>query len=159
LFRSPGEIARLVVTSFRNYKTPLIRYDIENSMLLPKEQVFCPCGCKMPVVEEIIGREDDILWTEEKGYVGRMDTAYKGLEGIIKSQIIQTSPTEIIINNIVDEDYTEQMNSIFIQNIKDRLGVNIKITINKVKDIPLGSNGKFEAVKRKFKIDDYPMSV
>src|SRR5690606_25639518 len=68
----PGEIARMVVTSFRNWKTPLLRYDIEDNVLIPLTQITCKCGCKMYYIEKIIGREDDILWTEEKGYVGRM---------------------------------------------------------------------------------------
>jgi phenylacetate-CoA ligase len=147
-----GEIGRLVVTSFRNLKTPLIRYDIEDTVLLSNQIGECKCGCEMPVIEKLIGREDDILWTEEKGYIGRMDTAYKGLIGIVKSQIIQKSPREIIVNNIVDKDYTDLMNSIFIQNLKDRMGENIDIKINIVEDIPLSSNGKFDAVIREFDI-------
>lgn len=148
----PGEIGRMVVTSFRNDKTPLIRYDILDTVLLPKGEKTCNCGCKMPLVEKIIGREDDVLWTEEKGYVGRMDTAYKGVVGIVQSQIIQKTKTDFIVNQIVDADYTETINSLFIKNLKDRLGENINITINIVDDIPLGANGKFDAVKREFQI-------
>lgn len=150
----PSEIARLVVTSFRNYKTPLIRYDIEDNILLPKEGEVCACGCKMPVIEKIIGREDDVLWTVEKGYVGRMDTAYKGLHGIVKSQIVQESPTDVVINNVVDTTYDEDVQKKLVENLKERLGSNINIKINIVEDIPLGANGKFDAVKRNFVIDD-----
>ncbi|WP_107040042.1 phenylacetate--CoA ligase family protein [Brumimicrobium mesophilum] len=150
----PGEIAKMVVTSFRNWKTPLVRYDIEDTVLLPEIQQTCECGCKMFYVDKIIGREDDVLWTEEKGYVGRMDTAYKGLNGIIKSQLVQKSKNLLIVNQIIDENYSTKMNQLFINNLKDRLGRNIEIRINIVKDIPLGANGKFDAVKREFKIDN-----
>lgn len=150
----PGAIARLVVTSFRSWKTPLLRYDIEDTVLLPKQQKTCKCGCQMPYVEKLIGREDDVLWTKEKGYVGRMDVAYKGLEGIVKSQLIQENPETLIVNQIVDEAYTKNMNNLFIQNLKDRLGESIEIKINIVKDIPLGPNGKFDAVKREFEIPE-----
>ena len=149
----PGDIAQLVVTSFRNLKTPLIRYNIEDTILLPKKIINCSCGCNMPIIEKIIGREDDILWTKEKGYVGRMDTAYKGLIGITKSQIIQTSPTNIVVNNIVDDNYSKVVEKNLIHNLKERLGHNINYKINIVKTIPLGANGKFDAVKREFKID------
>ena len=149
----PGDIAQLVVTSFRNLKTPLIRYNIEDTILLPKKIINCSCGCNMPIIEKIIGREDDRLWTKEKGYVGRMDTAYKGLIGITKSQIIQTSPTNIVVNNIVDDNYSKVVEKNLIHNLKERLGHNINYKINIVKTIPLGANGKFDAVKREFKID------
>src|SRR5690625_1097916 len=151
----PGEIARLIVTSFRSWKTPLLRYDIEDTVLLPTEQKKCKCGCQMPYVEKLIGRENDVLWTKEKGYIGSMmNTAYKGLEGIVKSQLIQTNPETLIVNQIVDEAYTKSMNNLFIQNLKDRLGESIDIKINIVKDIPLGPNGKFDAVKREFEIPE-----
>ena len=149
----PGEMARMVVTSFRNLKTPLIRYDILDTVIL-SEPIDCRCGCKMPIIEKIIGREDDILWTEEKGYVGRMDTAYKGLEGIVQSQIIQLSPTKFIIKNVIDNLYTNDIEYKFKKNLIDRLGNNIELNFEYVDSIPLGKNGKFEAVKRKFNIDD-----
>ncbi|MGJ8665819.1 MAG: phenylacetate--CoA ligase family protein [Patiriisocius sp.] len=152
ILAGPGEIGRMVVTSFRNSKTPLIRYDIEDTVLLPEIGKVCNCGCNMPMVEKIIGREDDLLWTEEKGYVGRMDTAYKGLEGILLSQIIQEDPVHFIVNNVVDDEFTIAMEEKFIKNLKDRLGKDIILNMRKVKDIPLGASGKFNAVKRNFEV-------
>lgn len=146
-----GEIGRLVVTSFRSYKIPLIRYDILDSVILSKSNSSCPCGCQMPYIEDIIGREDDLLWTEEKGYVGRMDTAYKGLSGLQRSQIIQVSPLELVVNNIINERYNFDIEQKLIKNLKNRLGEKIYIEIRIVDDIPLGKNGKFDAVKRLFK--------
>ncbi|GAA4282089.1 phenylacetate--CoA ligase family protein [Gaetbulibacter aestuarii] len=149
----PGEFAQLVVTSFRNLKTPLIRYNIGDTVLLPEHDSICPCGCKMPLVEKITGREDDILWTEEKGFVGRMDTAYKGLEGIVKSQIIQNTPKDFVINNIVNSKYSQMIEKKLIHNLKERLGDQTNFKINIVEEIPLGANGKFDAVKRNFKLN------
>lgn len=148
----PGEIAKLVVTSFINYKTPLIRYDIGDTVLLSPADKECLCVCNMPIIEKIIGREDDILWTEEKGYVGRMDTAYKGLHGIAKSQIIQESPHKIVVNLIPDKEYNESIQNQLLKNLKDRLGEQIEYEICVVDDIPLGPNGKFDAVKRNFEL-------
>lgn len=148
-----GDIAKLVVTSFINYRTPLIRYSIKDTVLLKSDKTICSCGCKMPLIEKLIGREDDILWTEAKGFVGRMDTAYKGLEGIIKGQIIQKSPTQIEINLETDALFTKKMQITFLNNLKDRLGANINYELNIVEAIPLGANGKFIAVKRNFKLN------
>ncbi|MHA7059208.1 phenylacetate--CoA ligase family protein [Aquimarina sp. M1] len=148
-----GEVAQLVVTSFTNLKTPLIRYNIEDTVLLSEDGKSCDCGCAMPIIEKLTGREDDILWTKEKGYVGRMDTAYKGLEGIVKSQIIQENAEEIIINLIADQKFDSKMQEKLVHNFKDRLGQNVNYQIQIVDDIPLGPNGKFDAVKRNFTID------
>lgn len=150
---NPGEIAKMVVTSLRNFKTPLLRYDILDTVLLGNKDTSCPCNCDMPIIEKIIGREDDILWTKEKGYVGRMDTAYKGLDGFVTSQIIQNSQTEFVINNVVDDKFTKAIEKQFISNLKERLGYNISINMNYVDEIPLGANGKFDAVQRNFEIE------
>ena len=37
----PGEVGRMIVTSFRNLKTPLIRYDIGDTVLLNKSDTPC----------------------------------------------------------------------------------------------------------------------
>ncbi len=149
----PGEVAQLVVTSFTNQKTPLIRYNIEDTVLLSGKKTICDCGCVMPIIDKLTGREDDILWTEEKGYVGRMDTAYKGLKGIVKSQIIQESPKDIVVNLIADQEFNDEMKETLLYNLKTRLGEQIEYQINTVEDIPLGPNGKFDAVKRNFTIE------
>ncbi len=149
----PGEIAKLVVTSFINLKTPLIRYSIEDTVVLSKEGESCDCGCAMPIIEKLTGREDDILWTKEKGFVGRMDTAYKGLEGIVKGQIIQENPEEIVVNLIVDANFDDTMQDRLLHNLKVRLGESVAYKINRVDNISLGANGKFDAVKRNFELN------
>lgn len=151
----PGEYAELVISSFRNMKTPLIRYKSKDIVQLAEEQRVCGCGCHMPVVKQIIGREEDILFTEDKGYVGRMDTAYKGLTGIERSQIIQRSPELIDIYQIVNQDYDKQIEQKFLVNLRERLGNKVAINIHLVDDIPLSKNGKFKAVIRDFKLQDF----
>ena len=151
----PGEYAELVITSFRNLKTPLIRYQSKDMVQLANENTTCTCGCTMPYIHEIIGREDDILFTKDRGYVGRMDTAYKGLEGIEKSQIIQRSPELIDIYQVVDKTYTPQMEEKFLANLRERLGTVVVINFYAVDSIPLSKNGKFKAVLRQFKLIDF----
>ena len=151
----PGEIAELVITSFRSWKTPLIRYKTGDSVRLSESQIGkCGCGTSFPHIEEIIGRSDDILYTEAKGFVGRMDPAYKGLYGIVKSQIIQKSISDIEVIQIVDEKYNDKVEKLLIDNLKDRLGDEVNIVIKLVDEIPLGANGKFKSVSREFDISD-----
>jgi phenylacetate-CoA ligase len=103
-------------------------------------------------VDEIVGRQEDILFTPEKGYVGRMDPAYKGLTGIVKSKIIQHSEKSLEVQNVVDSNYTNAIEKQLIYNIRERLGEKIEIVVHQLDEIPLGPSGKFKAVQRKFKI-------
>jgi phenylacetate-CoA ligase len=150
-----GEYAEMVITSLRQWKTPLIRYCTGDWVKLSAQSFNyqeCECGCSMPTVEEIIGRQEDILFTEEKGYVGRMDPAYKGLNGILKSKIIQHEIDYVEVLNVIDSNFNMDMQNLFLQNLRDRLGKKITIDIKIVDDIPLGASGKFKAVERKFDI-------
>jgi phenylacetate-CoA ligase len=150
-----GEYAEIVITSLRQWKTPLIKYRTGDWVKLSAQSFTyqkCECGCSMPIVDEIVGRQEDILFTTEKGYIGRMDPAYKGLNGIIKSKIIQHTLEYVEILNVVDNNYSSEIEQLFIQNIRDRMGNNIIINIKIVNDISSGANGKFKAVERKFEI-------
>lgn len=151
----PGEYAELVITSFRNFKMPLIRYKSGDIVLLSQSNKHCTCGCNMPIVEEITGRLDDILYTKDKGYVGRMDTAYKGLTGIEKSQIIQRSPELIEIYQVINGSYNDEIEKMFLKNLHERLGQIVTIKLFAVDSIPLSKNGKFKTVIRDFKLPEF----
>ena len=152
---APGEYAELIITSFRNFKMPLIRYKSGDIVLLPQNNKLCTCGCNMPMVEEIIGRLDDILYTKDKGYIGRMDTAYKGLTGIEKSQIIQRSEELIEIYQVINSLYNNEIEKIFLKNLRERLGQTVTIKLFVVDSIPLSKNGKFKTVIRDFELPQF----
>ncbi len=146
--------SELVVTSFRNFKTPLIRYRIGDVICRYKdEKKKCACGSSYPMIKSIIGRQDDILFTKDKGHIGRLDPAYKGLTGIRQSKIIQKTIDTIDVLIVADKNFTAEIGKKLLQNIHDRVGVNVSITLLKVDSIPLGKNGKFKSVERQFKLE------
>ncbi|MEY2898544.1 MAG: hypothetical protein RL138_597 [Bacteroidota bacterium] len=153
-FYIEGEgIAELVVTSFRQWMFPLIRYQTGDWIKFDQnafKDSNCACGCKMPYVLEILGREDDILFTKEKGWVGRLDPAYKGLSGIIQSSIEQTDLENIIVKIVPEQNYVAAIGQELITKLKERLGDSIQIHLELVDTIPQGPNGKIKAVKRSF---------
>ena len=51
----PCQSGRLVVTSFTNEGTPLIHYDIGDSITLDEKNKICSCGNNNPIVKEILG--------------------------------------------------------------------------------------------------------
>lgn len=144
----------LVITSFRALKVPLIRYRIGDFVERLDDDVICSCGKGFPIAKSILGREDDILYTHEKGFVGRMDPAYKDLRGISLSQIIQHTVDSLEVYLIPNYDFSEEIKKKLIKNIQDRLGNSISIKITEVTEIPLGSNGKFKSVVRKFPLSE-----
>ena len=144
------DMAELVVTSFRNFKTPLIRYRIGDYVQTYRHSPVCTCGAPYPVIKGIIGRNDDILFTNEKGSIGRLDPAYKGVQGIRQSKIIQHSPTRLEVLLVPDDGFDSSQQALLLQNLRDRLGRQIEIEFTHCDTIPLGRTGKLKSVERRF---------
>lgn len=64
---APGEVGEVVVTKLGHEAMPLIRY--RNGDLARVSGRECPCGRPFPLLEEIIGRSNDVLRTRDGGSV------------------------------------------------------------------------------------------
>jgi len=54
-----GEMGEIVITTLVKEGAPLIRYRTHDiSRIIPNE---CPCGCKFPKIDVIMGRTDDMM--------------------------------------------------------------------------------------------------
>lgn len=83
-----GEEGQMVVTSFTSTYTPLIRYEIGDRCIKSKKQ-RCNCGKGGLIIEEIIGRDEDIFKTLSGKYITRFSLVLKYLpEKIINSQLV-----------------------------------------------------------------------
>lgn len=140
----PGEIAEIVVTSFTTRAMPLIRYKIGDSAILSRTE-SCECGRNMPIVDEIVGRTDDIFETPYRGFVGRLSTSLKLLPSVAKeAQIQQHSPEHFVLLIATEVAITESELKVIRNDLTDKLGP-VKIEIRFVKEIPRGPNGKFRS--------------
>ncbi len=143
---------RLIITSFTTEGTPLIRYDIGDSITLSDEN--CNCANKNPLVKEILGRIDDYIYSPENGKInlGNVSNTLKDTKGIVKFQAIQDEIDEIFIKIEVDKAiYNKKIESVFIKNWRDRVGDRMKIELDYVEAIEVEKSGKFRFVKNNIK--------
>ncbi|WP_352421138.1 phenylacetate--CoA ligase family protein [Proteiniphilum sp.] len=150
----PSESGRLVITSFTTEGTPLIRYDIGDTVILENKSKTCDCGNQNPLVKEIQGRTDDYIYSPERGKInlGNVSNTLKNTAGIIQFQVIQNEPNRLEILLITDSSqYNKKIENKFIENWKDRVGNNMCITLKYVNEIPLEKSGKFRIVKNNLK--------
>lgn len=141
----PAKEGRLVITSFSTHGTPLIRYDIGDRIKL-SENKKCNCGNNNPLVDEIIGRVSDYIYSPEIGKInlGNISNTLKGVSGIKKFQVVQDNINEIIIKIvIVENEFSDKEKRKFLDNWIDRVGVNMSIKIKIAKSIPSEKSGKF----------------
>jgi putative adenylate-forming enzyme len=59
-----GKVAtRMVVTNLVNYAQPLIRYEMNDMVILGHK---CPCGSSFRVIKKILGRNDDVVYLKNR---------------------------------------------------------------------------------------------
>lgn len=145
---------RLVVTSFYTHGTPLIRYEIGDHIKISGDTESCSCGNNNPLIKYILGRKNDYIFSEETGKIngGNISNCTKNTHGIIKFQVIQDKRNEIEVKLIIDESiYSKVDEEVFVKNMKDRLGNNMKINIYYVTNIQSEKSGKFRLIKNNIK--------
>jgi len=148
---NPTTSGRLIVTAFATEGTPLIRYDIGDSIV--KSDKTCTCGNNNPLVERILGRENDYIFSKEIGKInlGNLSNALKDVVGVIKFQVIQDEIERIKILVIKDESFDQISEQLFISNMRARVGTKILMDIEFVDNIPNESSGKYRLIKNNIK--------
>ncbi|MGC1485366.1 MAG: hypothetical protein WA789_16355 [Candidatus Acidiferrum sp.] len=144
----PGRTGQMVVTSFTTRVVPLLRFAIGDMAIRREEDGACECGLPFQTVGAIIGRVDDMLYTPDRGYVGRMDTVFKSVpNSIIEAQIVQTSPGQIVLRVVPDSSrYRREHSGKILDEMRNRLGHIVAIDVEEVREIPRSANGKMRPV-------------
>lgn len=150
----PAKSGRLVITSFTTAATPLVRYDIGDSITLEDPDKKCSCGNNNPLVKEILGRIDDFIYSVENGKInlGNVSNTLKDTKGIIRFQAVQDKLEELDLYIVADKEiYSKHIEEIFIKNWKDRVGNSMKIHLHYVNEIPVEGSGKYRIVRNNIK--------
>jgi phenylacetate-CoA ligase len=140
----PGEVGEVVLTGLVNYAMPLIRYRVGDTASFATES--CPCGRGMPVVAEIGGRLDDIVYTRERGFLGRLDPVLKGVRNIVESQLEQESLDLLRVRFVPAAHFTVEDLQVLESNLRARVGRGIHLEFICMDRIPRSANGKFRFV-------------
>lgn len=141
-----GEIGNYVCTGLVNLAMPLIRYRIGDSGAYMPSELCKDKALPYPVLKEITGRNDDLLFTPEGKMVGRLDPVFKGDFNIKEAQIIQEELGLIRIKYTPLPGFVEAEIAEVRSRLQDRVGNNVTIITEQVDSIPRSANGKFKSV-------------
>jgi phenylacetate-CoA ligase len=141
---APGEMGEVVLTGLVNYAMPLVRYRVGDTARFAVEP--CTCGRGMPVIEEIGGRLDDVVFTRERGSLGRLDPVLKGVRNIVESQIEQESLDVLRVRFVPAPGFTAEDLVLLESNLRARVGRGIHLEFECIDRIPRTANGKFRFV-------------
>lgn len=139
----------ILVTSFTTHGTPLIRYRIGDSMVFSDKK--CTCGNDSLLVEEILGRSLDYLYTSDGAKIngGNVANLFKNIpNSIIRAQLIQEKMGEIkILIEIDQKRYKPEFDYLLKDEFGRKFGIETKITIEHVGEIPREKSGKYRLIK------------
>lgn len=141
---APGEMGEVVLTGLVNDAMPLIRYRVGDTARFATAK--CDCGRGMPVIEEIGGRLDDIVYTRERGALGRLDPVLKGIRNIVESQIEQESLDLLRVRFVPTPRFGSEDLAMLESNLRARVGPRIHLEFECTQHIPRSSAGKFRFV-------------
>jgi len=144
-----GEVGEVVSTAFLNTYQPLVRYRLGDLAAWAPEP--CPCGRQMPVLQEVVGRLEEVVTGPDGRQLVRFHGIFTDQPNIIEGQIIQESLRDFRVKVVTTDGFSEEDTLEIRRRMAARLGGDINVLIEKVDAIPRSSSGKFIAVISKVK--------
>lgn len=149
-----GESGRLVCTGLVNREMPLIRYALGDRGRFAPESRACPCGRRLPVLEAVEGRSDDVVITPDGRRVGRFDPVFKADLPIREAQIVQEGPARLVVRVVPAPGFNATHAEDLSRRVRMRVGDSMAVVVEPVDRIPRTAAGKFRAVVRQFRGDE-----
>ena len=144
-----GEQGEIVATSFDNWVMPLIRYRTQDFATYGGD--YCPCGLHFPLIQQILGREDEYVILREGEQIP-FHNLLAGMHGNVFAmarnfQFIQSTPGRLLLKIVPDPRFEmKKVGSSFLEEIWKRVDQKmLELSVEYVRDIPISSNGKTKA--------------
>lgn len=146
----------MIVTSFRALKVPLIKYRIGDYAELENESDYhCKCRRDFPTINRVLGRLDDLVVAANGSVFGMASyKIFKEARFVRRSQVVQETPKSVSILVVKDVGYSAKDEEFIFSKAISVFGKEMSVSIEHVNEIPLGSNGKFKSVVRKFPLSE-----
>ncbi|NMC16573.1 MAG: phenylacetate--CoA ligase family protein [Chloroflexi bacterium] len=144
----PGEVGEVVTTALLRSYQPLIRFRLGDLAAWDPEP--CLCGRQMPVLQEVVGRIEDVVTGPDGRQLVRFHGIFANQPNIIEGQVIQETLRDFTVKVVCTQNFTEQDVADIKCRMAQRLGEGVMISVERVESISRSSSGKFQAVISKW---------
>jgi phenylacetate-CoA ligase len=141
-----GQVGEVVITNLNRHAMPIIRY--KNGDLARLTQEPCPCGCKLPMIAEIIGRTgEDIFLPDSRIMPWNQLKSPMNHPQIRQFQLVQNANGSLTVRYIA-EPGTDigQIENLLLLRYRDLLGSSMGIEIERTDRIAPACSGKSKLV-------------
>jgi phenylacetate-CoA ligase len=140
---APGQPGQVVITDLYNRGMPLLRYVIGD--LARASDRSCPCGSELELIEGILGRDRDIIWTAAReprpGYLFVEVFHKNDIPG--QFQVVQERIGAVTLRIAPHAGYGERHTALLEDRFRELLGTGTDIAIEFVDEIPRAQSGKY----------------
>jgi phenylacetate-CoA ligase len=141
-----GEIGEVVITNLNRFSMPIIRY--KNGDLARFSRESCQCGCRLPVISEIIGRTGEDVHLPDGGLIPwNQLKSFMNHPQIRQFQIVQNADASITVKFVAEEDADiEQIQKLLGHRFSSILTKSLEINYMPVEKILPSISGKSKLV-------------
>ncbi|KIH71409.1 hypothetical protein [Salinicoccus roseus] len=140
----------MIVTSFLNYATPIVRYRIGDQVEIDSDRAYLNSLVDDVRITKILGREMDYLIASDGHKVMNVviNWIIDGLEEkVIQFQLVQRSEDRVVVNMVVEPEFDRDVDEAIMRDRMERkLGTGMAYIFNYMDDIPKGKNGKIRFI-------------
>ncbi|WP_448556475.1 phenylacetate--CoA ligase family protein [Thalassotalea montiporae] len=141
----PGEIGRLLVTHTRTSDFPMVRYDTGD--LAKLSTTPCACGRGLPCFDEVVGRSNDVLYSEfgsavHGAYIGNI---IREDDAICQFQLIQESAMQFTLSLVAYPNACPDIEEL-MKKLKTILGASVNLEVNLLANIAAEPSGKYKYI-------------
>lgn len=144
-FRKGHRLYEMVVTSFINEATPIVRYKVGDQVEMESDKEYMNSFEDDCRITKIIGRGSDFLYTSDGQKVMGIIVSWiaDGMEGVVAhTQFIQKALDKVVVNIVVENDFTESDEQVLLKRVKKMLGQDVDVTFKYMNSIPKEKSGK-----------------
>lgn len=138
-----NEGKHIIGTTLSNFAMPLLRYDTKD---IAEIGTVWNDKQNWRSVLSIDGRKEDYIILKNGTKVGRLAHVFADALAVSEAQIYQKSVGEIVVRIVKNANYTNRDEQKIINNLKERLGSDIKLSIEYPQRIERTSTGKLRFV-------------
>jgi phenylacetate-CoA ligase len=146
----PGESGRVILTSLRGYAMPFINYEIGDRAVAGEP---CNCGRGFPTLGSLDGRTVEVLWTPGGRAITHLmfsrllNGSFSIVDHVRQYQAEQTAPDALLLRVVPSALYTDEFSHRLRTQVEKTLGPGLRVTVERVDQIPPEPNGKHLALK------------